>query len=60
VSAARNKGLSIAKGEYVMFVDSDDYMLPQMCEIMIKAIAEKNADSVIAEIIKQTSVPQIK
>lgn len=47
VSAARNKGLSIAKGEYVMFVDSDDYMLPQMCEIMIKAIAEKNADLVV-------------
>jgi glycosyltransferase involved in cell wall biosynthesis len=47
VSAARNRGLSVAKGEYVMFVDSDDYMLPQMCEIMVDAVEEKNADLVV-------------
>lgn len=47
VSAARNAGLSVAKGEYVMFVDSDDYMLPQMCEIMVDAIEEKEADLVV-------------
>lgn len=47
VSAARNRGLSVAKGEYVIFVDSDDYMLPQMCEIMVDAIEEKEADLVV-------------
>lgn len=47
VSAARNKGLSMAIGKYVMFVDSDDYMLPGMCEIMLQTIESKDADCVI-------------
>lgn len=47
VSAARNIGLSIAAGKYVMFVDSDDYMLPGMCEMMVEAIESKDADCII-------------
>ena len=37
VSAARNKGLREAIGEYVMFVDSDDSIEPEMCEQMLKS-----------------------
>lgn len=47
VSIARNYGLSLSKGEYIMFLDSDDYMLPDMCEIMVKTIGEKSADCVV-------------
>ena len=47
VSVARNEGLSHASGEYVMFLDSDDYMLPEMCEIMVNALETKNADIVV-------------
>lgn len=47
VSSARNKGLSHAMGEYVMFVDSDDYMLPGMCEMMVNKLESSNADCVI-------------
>lgn len=32
LSAARNKGLSEATGKYIVFVDSDDILLPQMLE----------------------------
>ena len=43
---ARNQALKIAKGEYVTFVDSDDYVNTQMLEILYKKIKEENADIV--------------
>lgn len=38
VSAARNKGLDVFTGDYVMFVDGDDYIHPQMVEILYDCI----------------------
>lgn len=34
VSSARNMGLDYAKGEWISFVDSDDYLEPNMYEVM--------------------------
>ena len=41
-SSARNEGIKIALGEYLGFVDSDDYIEPQMYEKMVRAIKDTN------------------
>lgn len=46
LSDARNAGLDIATGEYVAFVDSDDYIHPQMYDIMLDAMLRTQSDIV--------------
>jgi glycosyltransferase involved in cell wall biosynthesis len=42
VSAARNLGISLAKGDYIGFVDSDDYIEKNMYETLIRQMEEDN------------------
>ena len=46
VSASRNEGLNLAQGEFITFVDSDDWLEPEMYEQMLKRQAETDADIV--------------
>ena len=44
VSSARNFGLEKANGEYIMFVDGDDYLHLNAVEILFDALTSNNAD----------------
>jgi len=44
LASARNAGLDIAKGNYYGFIDSDDYIHPNMFEELINALTKYNAD----------------
>lgn len=44
VSVARNDGLKMATGDYIAFVDSDDWIEPTMYEEMLNLAISENAD----------------
>lgn len=47
VSSARNTGLKASRGEYIGFVDPDDWVAPEMYEKMMEALADHKADLAI-------------
>lgn len=44
VSAARNHGLDVAEGDYILFVDSDDWLEPNMIETLVRNMADYCVD----------------
>lgn len=69
LSNARNSALNIARGEYIGFVDSDDYIAKDMYETLYKGIIENDAQMAICdfyhinelgEVVQDAIEPEIK
>ena len=53
VSSARNAGLNIAAGDYIAFVDGDDYIDPDMYEVMLSHIIQYDADAASCGMVRE-------
>lgn len=49
LSTARNRGLDAAEGEYIAFVDSDDYILEDMYKKMLAKLLDYNVDLCVCQ-----------
>lgn len=58
LSGARNTGMNNANGDYIMFIDSDDWIETDTCEKAINASEKYNADVVFWPYIKEFSDSQ--
>lgn len=54
LSTARNAGLDVATGKYIMFLDADDFFEPNSCEVLYNEIEKLEADYVIGNYIHVT------
>ncbi|WP_093795992.1 glycosyltransferase family 2 protein [Sporomusa acidovorans] len=53
LSGARNRGLKVATGEYIMFVDGDDWVDLNICEKLYGTASLENADCVMCSYVKE-------
>ena len=44
LSAARNSGIDVARGNYVMFVDSDDYLEPKVLKSLVDKVEAEDLE----------------
>lgn len=48
-NVARNEGFRLSTGEYVVFLDADDYLLPDKIATQLRVLQEQNADVVYGD-----------
>lgn len=49
VSNARNRAIRVARGEYLMFIDADDFIEPAALELMASRLDETGADACLCD-----------
>jgi len=63
VSQARNTGIDLSNGEYIVFVDSDDKMDQDGIEVMVNALVENDADLVVTGFVEhniETGISEVQ
>lgn len=58
LSAARNAGIDSAKGDFLLFVDSDDVLQEQHIEVLVNALIDNNAEIAITTMVPFRGVYQ--
>lgn len=52
VGKTRNAALALATAPYLMFVDGDDALAPNACELLLKAAQEKSAEMIVTPLYR--------
>ncbi len=53
IGAARNEGVRAARGQFILFFDSDDYMEPNMCSELCNYAIANNVDLVTSDYFQE-------
>lgn len=59
LSDARNSGIKIAKGKYIVCIDSDDWIEKNMIEVLYKDIIKTNSDISVCEFVEEDDFQNI-